>query len=310
MTNSRTSTGVVAATDGSRGSHAAIGYAALEAGARGLPLEIVTVMPAYLPAGPFPVGPDASMRRAAHTLLDEGLAVARATAPDLEVTTTLVLGSRVDTLVHHTRDAALLALGAPERGLAERLWTGSIVCGTAARVRCPLVVVPPDPAVPRRHLGRIVVGLKASQRAEHLLGSAFAVARHTQSDLVVVHAWRMLSGYDDAIAARTTGPERVTELVRSVEDSMADLRMAYPGVQVQVEVVQGPAAPALVTRSAEADLLLVSRPAHGGFAHPLGATARAVIREATCPVEVVPPTAETSAHKGHVDHPDTATALV
>ncbi len=69
--------------------------------------------------------------------------------------------------------------------------------------------------------------------------------------------------------------------------------MAYPDVLVQVDVVHGQAAFALVDRSAEADLLLISRPAHGGFVHFLGATARAVIRDAACPVEVVPPVDET-----------------
>ena len=82
--------------------------------------------------------------------------------------------------------------------------------------------------------------------------------------------------------------------------------MAYPDVQVRVEVVHGQAAYALVGLSAEADLLIVSRPAHGGFVHSLGATARAVIRDAACPVEVVPPIDETL----HVEHVDTVSALV
>ncbi len=145
MTTTRTSTCVVAATDGSRGGRAAVVYAAQEARTRGLPLEVVTVMPAHLPAGPFPVVPDASIRHGAHKVLDEALDVALATVPGLDVTTTLLLGSRVDALVHHTREAALLAVGAPPHGLAERLWTGSTVTGTAARVRCPLVIVPPEP---------------------------------------------------------------------------------------------------------------------------------------------------------------------
>ena len=58
---------------------------------------------------------------------------------------------------------------------------------------------------------------------------------------------------------------------------------------MRVELTHGQAAYALVRESAEADLLLVSRPAHGGFVHYLGSTARAVIRESACPVEVVPP---------------------
>ena len=305
MTRSRSSNHVVAATDGSRGARAAVVYAAQEAGTRGLPLEIVTVMPAYLPAGPFPVGPDASMHRAAHAVLDDAHDLALATVPGLHITTTLLLGSRVDALVRHTRDSALLTVGAPPHGLAERLWTGSTVTGTAARIRCPLVIVPPD-QVSAPRVGRIVVGLKSTRHAEHLLGAAFAVAQQTQSDLVVVHAWHMLAGYDDTIADRTTTPDRVTELERSIEDNMIDLRLAYPDVQVRVEVVHGQAAFALTDQSADADLLLISRPAHGGFVHYLGATARAVIREAGCPVQVVPPVDETQG----VEYVDTASALV
>jgi len=305
MSRTHQTISVVAATDGSRGSRAAVVYAAQEARTRGLPLEVVTVMPAYLPAGPFPVAPDASMHKAAHAVLDEAADLAEATVPGLEVTTTLLLGSRVDALVRHTTDAALLAVGAPPHGLAERLWTGSTVTGAAARVRCPLVIVPPEQgSAPRT--GRVVVGLKTTRQAEHLLGAAFSVAQQTQSDLRVVHAWRMLSGYDDMIADRTTTSEKVTELVLSIEDNLIDLRLAYPEVQVEVEVLHRQAAFALTEESGDADLLVISRPAHGGFVHYLGSTARAVIREARCPIEVVPPVDETQ----DVEHVATADALV
>ena len=305
MSRTHSTLSVVAATDGSRGSRAAVVYAAAEARTRGLPLEVVTVMPAYLPAGPFPVAPDASMHKAAHAVLGQAADLAEATVPGLHVTTTLLLGSRVDALVRHTTDAALLAVGAPPHGLAERLWTGSTVTGAAARVRCPLVIVPPEQgSAPRT--GRVVVGLKTTRHAEHLLGAAFAVAQQTQCDLRVVHAWRMLSGYDDMIADRTTRSEKVTELVRSIEDNLIDLRLAYPEVQVEVEVLHRQAAFALTEESEDADLLLISRPAHGGFVHYLGSTARAVIREARCPVEVVPPVDETR----DVEHVATADALV
>jgi nucleotide-binding universal stress UspA family protein len=179
------------------------------------------------------------------------------------------------------------------------------VTGTAARVRCPLVIVPREQASVRRH-GRIVVGLKSTRHAEHLLGAAFAAAQQTQSDLVVVHAWHLLSGYDDTIAEHSTTPAYVTEPVRTIEDNLIDLRLAYPDVQVEVDVVHRQAAFALTEQSADADLLLISRPAHGGFVHYLGATARAVIREAACPLEVVPPIDETE----HVELVQTADALV
>ncbi|MGA8246352.1 MAG: universal stress protein [Nocardioides sp.] len=297
MNAKRTTAHVVAAVDGSLGSRGAVAYAAREARDRGLPLELVTVVPAYVPAGPFPMSPEATMRVAGREVLQGAFDVATADSPGLEVSTTLLAGSRVDALVRHTRDAALLVAGAPPHGLAERLWTGSIVTGVAARASCPFVIVPAAGRdVPR--FGRIIVGLKSTNHAEHLLGAAFAVARQTQSDLVVTHAWHMLSGYDDAIAERTVDAAWVTEQTRMIEDNLIDLRMTYPDVQVDVELVHAQPAYALVTQSTNADLLLISRPPHGGFVHYLGSTARAVIRDAACPIEVVPPLSETL----HADH--------
>ena len=115
------------------------------------------------------------------------------------------------------------------------------------------------------------------------------MAAQQQAELRIVHAWHLTSPYDEAVSVGEPIPDRVTEEGRTIEGQLIDLRMAYPDVQVRVELTHGQAAFALVGESAEADLLMVSRPAHGGFVHYLGSTARAVIRDATCPVEVVPP---------------------
>lgn len=291
MSTTSTPTYVVVAVDGSGGSDAAVTYGAQEARTRGLPLELVTVIPAYLPAGPFPVAPEATLREGGREILEQARELAVATGPDLEILTTLLIGARVDAMVQHAHDAALLVVAAPPHGLVERLWTGSTVTGLAARASCPLVIVRPG-ATPTPRVGRVVVGLRSTRHAEPLLGAAFAVARQTQSDLTVVHAWHQLSGYDDAIAQRSTGSSWVTEQVRMIEDDLIDLRMAYPDVQVQVRLVHGQPAWALVEESRSADLLLVTRPTHGGLVHHLGATVRALIRDAACPVEVVPPVRE------------------
>jgi nucleotide-binding universal stress UspA family protein len=58
---------------------------------------------------------------------------------------------------------------------------------------------------------------------------------------------------------------------------------------VRVDLVHGQPGNILVEASREADVLVISRPVHGGFVHHLGAAARAVLREASCPVLVVPP---------------------
>ncbi len=71
---------------------------------------------------------------------------------------------------------------------------------------------------------------------------------------------------------------------------LADYREAFPSVRVRVFVRHGEdrLGPWFV-RLAGADRLLILRPAHGGTFHHLGRTARAELRDARRPVEVLAP---------------------
>jgi nucleotide-binding universal stress UspA family protein len=293
---------VVVATSGSATSRSATRYATRQAAARGLPLEIVHVVPSSLPVGPYGGAPDAVIRRAGRELLDRAEELARRTDPQVPVVSTLLTGSRVDALVRHTEGAGLLVVGAPPRDLLERLWTGSTVTGTVARATCPVAVVPPDaePAATRT----VLVGLKSTRHVGHLLATAFAVADQAGAALRVVHAWHLMSPYDEAIYGRRLTPDWELEEAHRIEDLLVDLRAAHPSVEVHVDLRHGQAAYTLVEASREVDLLVISRPAHGGFVHYLGATARAVLREAACPVLVVPPLDETAG----VEHAGAASA--
>jgi len=278
---------VVVATSGSAASQAAISFAAGEAVQRGLPLEIVHVVAPTLPVGPYASAPDAAVRSSGNEVLAHGEALAHRDRPHLDVTTRLLVGSRADAVVKHAAGADLLVVGAPPHDLMERLWTGSTVYGVAARASCPVTIVPPGAPVPPSH--EVLVGLKSTRHVSHLLATAFAVAAQRQADLRIVHAWHMTSPYDEAIAERVPPPEWEREQVTAIDGLLMDLRMLHPEVRVHVEVTHGQAAFTLATASKNADLLVISRPAHGGFVHYLGATAHAVIRESACPVLVVPP---------------------
>jgi nucleotide-binding universal stress UspA family protein len=278
---------IVVATSGSSASQSAITYAAHQADDRGLPLEVVHVVTPSVPVGPYGVGPDVELRHAGQELLARGEHLARTVAPRLDVTTTLLIGSRPDAIVHHADGAELLIIGALQHDLFGRLWSGSTVMGIAARASCPVIVVPErEPRTPTR---QVLVGLKSTRQAEHLLATAFAVASQTRSGLRIVHTWHLMSPYDEAIAERLPAPRWETEEAAVIEGLLIDLRMAYPDVQVQVDVVHGQAAHVLVEASRDADVLVISRPVHGSLVHHLGATARAVIRDSVCPLLVVPP---------------------
>jgi nucleotide-binding universal stress UspA family protein len=294
---------VLVATSGSAASRSAISHAAREAAARGLPLELVHVVTPMIATGPYGATADPALRQAGREVLARGERLAGEVAPQVEITTTLLTGSRPEAVVHEADDADLLVIGAPPDDVMGRLWTGPTVMGIVARATCPVLVVP-EQASPTR-APEVLVGLKSTRHCDHLLGTAFAMARQTQSDLRILHVWHMVSPYDEAIAERLPTPEWEREEILAIEGQIIDLRMAYPDVQVRVSLVHGKPAHTLVAEARNADLLVISRPVHGGYLHHLGSTARTVIRESSCPVLVVPPLDEGTGS----EHRDVETAL-
>jgi nucleotide-binding universal stress UspA family protein len=278
---------VLVATSGSVASKSAITFAARTAASRGLSLELVHVVTPTVTVGPYGLAPDVAARQAGREVLTRGEELARRIAPHVDVMTTMLIGSRPDAIVEKAHDADLVVVGATPQDLMGRLWTGSTVTGVAARSTCPVAIIPAEAHRSTTH--QVLVGLKSPRRADGLLAAGFAVASQTGSELRILHAWQMLSPYDNAVAGRLPPPRWELDEGRAIEAMLIDLRMAYPAVPVRVTLVHGQPARSLVEASRDADLLVISRPAHGGYVHHLGSTARAVIREAHCPILVVPP---------------------
>src|SRR4051812_40692688 len=187
---------VVVATSGSAASESAITFAARTAASRGLPLELVFVVPSAASAGPYGMAPDVVVRDAGRQALARGEDLARREAPAVDVTTTLLTGSRPDAVVRHGHDADLVVVGAPPHDLLGRMWTGSTVTGIAARSSCPVAVIPRDWKTSSNP--QVLVGLKSTRDADALLAAAFAVASQTDSAIRIVHAWQLLFPYDNA----------------------------------------------------------------------------------------------------------------
>jgi nucleotide-binding universal stress UspA family protein len=278
---------VLVATSGSGSSRSAIIHAADEAASRGAVLEIIHVVSPTQVDEPVDASRSIRARRAGRELLVTGEQLARHVAPDLHVTTTLMAGARVDSILHRAADVDLLVVGAAPHDGAARTADESAVLTIVARATCPVVVTSSGTGTATR---RVLLGVKSARHADVLLATAFAVAARTRSELRVVHASNREWSYDE------TTPERISPMegdeVRAVERALSELRPMWPGVSVRVEVVHEPPALALLSGSQDADLLVISRPVHGGWVHHLGATARAAIRESACPVLVVPPTRE------------------
>jgi nucleotide-binding universal stress UspA family protein len=278
---------VVVAVDGTDAGLTATRYAALAAQAADAELEVLHVVPIRLPVGPVRPTTPALFDDVAQEIVEDAAVTARVAAPGLRVRTHLAHGATVGSIVAAGRDADVVVLGAQRVTGPRRIWTGRTTSGVAARATVPVVVVPPEWEPGARH-GRVVVGYKVPEGAPGLLGIAFAEADRRGAELVVVHAWKLPSAYDDVIGARVAEDEFRARAHAEMEPLVADLRLVHPDVPVSIEVLHADPARALVDASRDADLIVLTRPtAHHTIRH-LGSTARTVLHASTCPVVVAP----------------------
>jgi nucleotide-binding universal stress UspA family protein len=136
---------------------------------------------------------------------------------------------------------------------------------------------------------RVVVGVDASDAALAAVRWAAREARARHATLELVHVMTHGTVVASSIYAPLPLPtdpafaaaaEWLTELVASLE--LGDLRVRH-------RIETGDPAPALARRAGDADLLVVgAHPRRGVLGLTQGSTADACIRDAACPVVVVP----------------------
>lgn len=279
---------VVVGVDETPAGQNAVRYAALEARRLGTGLSIVHATPGYAPTVGAPAVPEGTLQAYGVELLESARKLAMETVSDIEVQTALVArNTTVHALADSSADALQMVLGAERRSFAGRVWTGDIVAGVAAQASCPVVVVPPEWDPAHEH-GRVVVGVKDPATAADLVARGISLADELGDELVVIHAWKAPSGYDDIISRRTYAAEYGRTQKELIEPFVQAECAEHPGVSVRIDIQHAQPAHALVVASAAADRLLLSRPRHGGVFHHLGYVGRAVLNEARCPVEVHP----------------------
>ena len=206
----------------------------------------------------------------------------------IDVRTHLRDGDRVEELLASAEHARRLVLASRSPRRPDRTWTGGTVAQVVSRAACPVIVVPDD-APSHEEQRRILVGFKSPTGASELLYTAFHLADELGDELVVLYAWRLQGVYDDLVGHGFDEEAWRREETQVIEGLLTEYREAFPEVRVRVYVRHEEPSHALVRASHGADRLLLVRPSSGGTVHNVGRTARAVLREAHCPVEVLTP---------------------
>ena len=287
---------IVVGVDGSTSAQDALDWAAAEASAMHRPLRIVHgfIWPLMrVPLGPSSIGPpDGGLRAVAERVLADAETRAQSVAPDVKVTSELVVGAATPALLGQAHDAELLVVGSRGLGGFTGLLVGSVGVAVAAHAPCPVVVVHPRPD---DHLtpaaGRIVVGTDGSELSASAIRFAFQAAARRKVGLTAVHAWTpRFSAYPALVIPldRIEAVERHTLL-----ETLESARRTFPEVDVEVKLVHDKhnhPGRTLIEESAGAELVVVGSRGHGGFAGLLlGSVSQSVLEHANCPVAVVRP---------------------
>ncbi|MDL2081468.1 universal stress protein [Streptomyces sp. GXMU-J15] len=284
---------VVVGVDGSASSLAAVETAAREARWRGAGLRVVHAFlwPAmHVPLGPSPLGPpEGGVRNMVEDLVAEAVARARKTAPEVEVSHTVVTGEPLTVLEAQSRAAELVVVGSRGMGGFVGLLVGSTAVHLASHGGCPVLVVRETGDAN----GPVVVGVDGSPKGEAAIDFAFAEAAQRGTGLLALHAWTTWNAPLPAPPdpnqpyASPRGELQATE-ERLLAEALAGHRERYPDVQVEQRLIHGPTREALIEASRTAQLLVVGARGRGGFTGLLlGSVSQAALHHAECPVAVV-----------------------
>ena len=281
---------IVAGVDGSESAREAARWAADEAARKRAPLRLVSVVQVPIASGYLgdvgDFGLLDDLQALSRRMLDEARSELVTRWPDLEVTTAVLVGPPIPTLVEESGAARLVVVGSRGLGGFRGMLVGSTAVALASRGHCPVAVIRGGGSP----TGPVVVGVDGSPASEAAVGLAFEEASLRRVDLVAVHTWlehasdaAYLAAVDpvanwDALAER--GMESLTERLAGWADK-------YRDVTVVRRVTRGRPIVNLLAAAADAQLLLVGSRGRGAFVGVvLGSTSQALVYHAPCPLIV------------------------
>ncbi len=257
---------------------AVVRYAVAEAERLGRSLRVVHCWTVPSLGAEFVVASDTTtvLRTDAQRVLHLARAIVSETALEAHTEFVVEYGPPDTVLVEEGRSAAVLVIGSDDLPWFERFLVGELSSHLARAAACPVVVVPEEGSTGGGD-GGVVVTIDGETSAAGPLRYGFEQADARQEPLHVLHA-----------APGGTLDLDLPRYRANLAEVVAGWQEQFPGVEVVRSTTAGRASEACIKVSTRASLVVMGRHhGHSPFAlvRPI---ARAVLREAQCPVAVVP----------------------
>ncbi|WP_406054623.1 universal stress protein [Kribbella sp. NBC_00889] len=190
-------------------------------------------------------------------------------------------GSRARVLAEIARHARMLIIGrTPKRG-PQRLVAAQTNLNLAARVGCPVVVVPLSWR-PSQVDRKVAVGIDGSGQSAEAVEFAFRAAVAREGDLIVVRAGLPP---DHAFNDDDVEHSWISRADHTISEAVAAWTSEFPQVRVTRFLSSRPAVEAILHESKDAGLIVVG--AHGSVP-ATDPVARRCVAAMPCPVAIVP----------------------
>jgi nucleotide-binding universal stress UspA family protein len=284
---------ITAGVDGTEESLAALDWAAREAVRRGLALRVVQAW-SFQPYEAIDAADPDTQAGWVRDALAEAVRGVTARHPDLDVTTDVVAGEPVDTLVAAAAEAEMLVLGSRGHGPVVGFLLGSVGQQVIAETTRPVVLVRAGDRPTAEAAGReVVVGQQGEpDDSAETLRFAFETAAARGATVRAVRAWTL-----PPVFAYSPGSMQLLDEAGGLEPfetkalsaALLPWRERFPDVPVVEHVEIGSAGQVLLSVAARAQLMVVGRRAHRtAVGARIGSVAHGVLHHANCPVAVVP----------------------
>jgi nucleotide-binding universal stress UspA family protein len=299
---------LIVGIDGSPESEAAMAWALEEATRRELDVELVyalavpVVSDAY---GMVMTRPDIDeLTDYSQQLLGAALTSARATAPELEVSSRLASGPPAAVLIEASKHADGLVVGTRGLGSIGGKLLGSVSVRLAGKSVCPVYIVPPEWREHHLPDAPVLVGVDGSEHSDAALHLALEEARCRGVGLMVLSAYHvpwLARPIEPSLIAEFEESERwlaektITESLDRVKDH------AFTDVPTEQVTVKALPADALVEASKRAVLTVVGSRGRRFSRAILGSVSRTLMQESHRPVAVVHKSTKKLGRSG--DHP-------